>query len=414
MAVVLGVGAVSTAWADGGVPAEGRWRAWLDSPGGQLPFGLELKQGDRGWQAWLVNGPERIEVPRVTVAPGAVVLDIMHYDSTIRAEVGQDGRRLDGQWVKRPGTQKSVRMAFHALAGLAVPGAPGLPVESNGGAVSVGNIDGRWTVQFSQSSDPAVGVFETVKGQGVVGTIMTTTGDYRYLAGSLEGSRLRLSVFDGAHAFLFDARLGHDGMLRGDFWSGDAWHERWTGHLDPSAKLGDAFGQTLAVGRADLANLVFPDATGTRRRLADLASGCKLMILEIMGTWCPNCHDAGAYLADLHRRYGPQGVVFVSLAFEVSGEFERDARQVRRFVERHGIAFPVLIAGTSDKAKVTQVLPMIDRLKSYPTTLVLDPSGKVISVYTGFTGPATGEAYEAFRREFEALVERELGLRGED
>ena len=40
--------------------------------------------------------------------------------------------------------------------------------------------------------------------------------DAHVTAGSFEGDRLRLSCFDGAHAFLFDARLGEDGSLAGD------------------------------------------------------------------------------------------------------------------------------------------------------------------------------------------------------
>ena len=41
------------------------WRAWLDSPGGELPFGLELRDGLDGPSAVLINGSERIPVTRV-------------------------------------------------------------------------------------------------------------------------------------------------------------------------------------------------------------------------------------------------------------------------------------------------------------------------------------------------------------
>ena len=36
---------------------------------------------------------------------------------------------------------------------------------------------------------------------------MTETGDYRYLDGVVSGSKMYLSAFDGAHAFLFNKKM---------------------------------------------------------------------------------------------------------------------------------------------------------------------------------------------------------------
>ena len=67
--------------------AEGSWRAWLDSPGGTLPFGLELHQGDAALEAFLVNGTERIPIPAIEVKGNRVRIRIDRYDSTIDAEL---------------------------------------------------------------------------------------------------------------------------------------------------------------------------------------------------------------------------------------------------------------------------------------------------------------------------------------
>ncbi len=40
-------------------------RAWLESPGGPLPFGLGLPRPDGDSVAVLVNGAERIEMPGI-------------------------------------------------------------------------------------------------------------------------------------------------------------------------------------------------------------------------------------------------------------------------------------------------------------------------------------------------------------
>ena len=188
----------------------GRWHAWLDSPGGPLPFGLEIQMQGTEPRVVLINGVERIEPPRVEIRPGHVLISIDYYDSFIEATVTDDGRRMDGLWEKTGGPGKKSRLPFHATAGEQ-------PRFEPAAAPAGGSIAKRWRVDFDSSDDPAVGIFES-DGSGIVhGTFLTTTGDYRYLEGSFDGTRLRLSCFDGAHAFLFDATLQADGTLQGDF-----------------------------------------------------------------------------------------------------------------------------------------------------------------------------------------------------
>ena len=141
------------------------------------------------------------------------------------------------------------------------------------------------------------------------------------------------------------------------------------------------------------------------RSLADPELSGKARVIEVFGTWCPNCHDASHYLADLHRRFRDKGLVVVGLAFELTGDLPRDTDQVKTFAERHKVEYPLLIAGISDREKASASLPMLDKLRAYPTLIVLDREGKVRAVYTGFSGPATGEAYTAFQHKFESLIE---------
>ena len=92
---------------------------------------------------------------------------------------------------------------------------------------------------------PEVAVGEFSQSHDVVsGTILTTTGDHRYLAGQVKGDELYLSTFDGAHVFLYKAKIAADGSLDGDWWSGLAFHEKWIGKRDAAARLPDAYGVT--------------------------------------------------------------------------------------------------------------------------------------------------------------------------
>ena len=263
-------------------------------------------------------------------------------------------------------------------------------------------------MDFESNDEPAVAIFRAGAGGTILGTFLTTTGDYRYLAGSFEERRLRLSCFDGAHAFLFNARLDEDGSLDGDFWSRDSWHERWTARRDPQASMPDAFELTRWVGGKGLDEIAFPDLDGRLRSLGDAEFAGRARILEIFGSWCPNCNDAAAHLAELDSEYRGRGLSIVGLAFEMTGEFERDAEQVRRYAEHHGLRFPLLVAGLSDKALASESFPLLDRIRSYPTTVFFHADGRVRAVHQGFAGPATGQAHDELRARFRTLIEELL------
>ena len=398
------------------LPRSGAWRCVLTSPGGDLPFELELiveggnaSAGGPKLSAWIINGSERISIPEVrfindkgSQTPGELILSIDYYDSTIRAKLSDDGKRLDGQWQKQGRGDSVSTIPFHAKHGYS----PRFIRKTDSLTTpSTHKINGRWSVKFEQNDDPAIGLFRSSSDGATTGTFMTTTGDYRFLAGDFDGQRLRLSCFDGAHAFLFHARLLADGTLAGDFWSRDSWHDKWTARRNENAKLPDAFSQTKWDDSVTLGDISFPDVDGQPHSLMDKSFEGKARILVVFGTWCPNCHDASDYLVELHQRYHKMGLSIVGLAFELTGDFKRDARQVKKYVKKHGIEYPVLLAGVADKNKAGEALPMLDKLRSYPTTIFLTGDGKVRAVHTGFTGPATGEEYRDLRNKFESTIE---------
>ena len=388
------------------VPRGGTWRAYLESPGGELPFEFRIvARNSVTWGGWLINGTEEIEIPSVKWNGNAFRFDIDYYDSVITATLEANGSQMRGHWERRGAEGKTTRMTFRAKLGRArrfprIEEQSALPIERS--------VDGRWSVRFSSSDDPAVAIFQRQPNDTIAGTFLTPTGDYRYLSGNLDGDRLRLSCFDGAHAFLFDARLQPDGTLTGDFWSRDAWHETWTARLDPEATLPDSFQMTRWTGNARLGDLAFPDVEGTRRSLVDPAFAGKARMIVVFGSWCPNCHDLTKYLVELDGRYRKRGLSILGLAFELTGDFKRDAKQVRTYVERQGISYPVLIAGASDKKKASAALPILDRVRAYPTTIFLDKAGEVRAIHTGFNGPATGSEHTKLRAQFEKLIEELL------
>jgi thiol-disulfide isomerase/thioredoxin len=243
------------------------------------------------------------------------------------------------------------------------------------------------------------------------GTFLTTLGDYRFLAGDFVGDELWLLRFDGAHALLFRARAEASGELRGDFWSSDDWHETWTAKRDDTAALPDAFALSAAREGASLVAVKVRDLLGNERVLDDPAWRGRPRVVELFGSWCPNCHDHGAYLAELHRRYADRGLVVFGIAFEHDDDFARSVRQVATFRDRHRIDYPLFLAGLSDKAKATLSLGVLDKVRAFPTTLFLDGEGRIRRVYQGWTGPAAAADHARLRERFESVIEELLGDR---
>jgi thiol-disulfide isomerase/thioredoxin len=390
-----------------GAQLVGEYRAVLETPGGELPFILLLEKGPGGLRGRVMNGGEKIEIPLVRLEGNRVVMEFTHYDSLIEAErLGRDkGRRLRGRWTKRSGAATTVSLPFSAEPYSGHRFSPHLQVTSE--VLTHPPIGGRWAVKFSGDEDGAVGIFQPGEGHMLEGTVLTTTGDYRYLAGSYEHGLLRLSCFDGTHAFLLSARVESDGSLRGDFWSGAKWHQAWTAKRDEKASLPDGFGLTRIRSPGRVRGLTFRDLEGRERALGDGGLMGKATIIEVFGSWCPNCHDAAKLLVELERTYGPRGLRVVGLAFEATD----DPRQVRRYAERHGVTYPMLMGGRADKREASTALPVIDRVRAFPTFLFVDGEGVVRSVYTGFTGPAGGAEHERLRGQFRRVIEELLAGR---
>jgi len=371
------------------------WDAWLDSPGGRLDFGLELSRDGSQAFATLVNGTERIEVPQAEWDGQALTLGMVHYDSAIHATM-TDGR-LDGGWERASQLGTTTRMDFHATR------RSGLE-STSGSDRGLRPLAERWRVHFSLTDDPAVGVFEWRDDGAVRGTFLTTTGDYRFLAGSLDDDTLRLSTFDGAHAFLFEATFDESGGLSGDFWSRDTWHETWRAQPDPEASLPDAFTLTRWISDTPLSEIRYPDLDGNLRALSDeVFAGVRL--IELFGSWCPNCNDATQYLVELDATYRQDGLTVIGLAFEMSGDPVRDREQLRIYADYHGLDYPLLLAGTTDKDDASRQFPHIDRVRAYPTFLFVDSDDQIRAVYSGFSGLATGEAHRELRRQFSGWID---------
>jgi peroxiredoxin len=275
-------------------------------------------------------------------------------------------------------------------------------------AGEVADFSGRWALTFRdpETGRESTGIAElTQQGHTIAGTVLRESGDDRYIAGEARGDTVFLSRFDGGSAYLYVARLGEDGTLSGDFRTGTGGYRALSGRRDAAARLADVTSLTRVSSEAGPFTFTFPDLDGRPVSLADQRFRDKVVVVTIGGTWCPNCHDEAAFLRDFLPSRQARGLEVVQLMFEYTADFESSAASVRDFVDKFGIGYPVLIAGTYESGAVQRALPQLTKFYAYPTMLVLDRQGRIRFTHTGFSGPATGSHYEEFVAEFSALVD---------
>jgi peroxiredoxin len=379
----------------------GTYRVVLSTPGGELPFGLELKQQDSHPVGYLINGEERLLLSEVKITGSHLEIPMPGYENVLKADAV--GNELQGEIFLVKPNDKNQHVPLHATLGDTYRFF-GQPARDNA------DVSGRWTMQLiDDSGAPEAVVGEFNQSHDIVsGTILTSTGDHRYLAGQVKGDELYLSTFDGAHVFLYKAKIAADGGLDGDWWSGLAFHEKWIGKRDAAAQLPDAYGVTAMRTGVKTFDFAFPDLSGKTVSSKDPQFRGKVLIVALAGSWCPNCHDEAAFLAPLYRDYRGKGLEIVSLQFEHFGDFERAAQATQRFRQHYGIEYTTLIAGVSDKDEAAKKLPMLKSFVAFPTTVFIDRKGNVRKIHTGYTGPATGGHYIQFVNEVKTTLDQLL------
>jgi thiol-disulfide isomerase/thioredoxin len=222
-----------------------------------------------------------------------------------------------------------------------------------------------------------------------------------------------MSRFDGIHVTRFWGELLADGTIKGDLASGSSYRVALTGvRREVAEKSGelpaDPFEMTTVKDPNEPFRFAALDpATGKTVSSSDPAFAGKVVIVDISGTWCPNCHDAAPVLQDLYSRYRKDGLEIVTLSYEYTDDAVRNKRLIEIFRRKHGLEYPVLMAGTTSEGQIAQTLPQLQNFGAYPTTIFLGRDGRVRKIHAGFSGPATGHHFEEVKAEIEGLV-REL------
>ncbi len=367
----------------------------------ELPFNFDVVYKGKKPIIIIKNGDERIIVDEIKISGDSVNFKMPVFDTEFKCVL--KGNDLEGVWINNYRKEKNV-LKFKATFG-----------QSNRFAFVPGKanpyFEGKWETTFSPNtadSSKAIGVFHHIEQTDyMTGTFLTETGDYRFLEGMKTGNKLYLSCFDGSHAFLFMAEIS-EGVLTGKFYSGAHWQESWAAKLNPDFKLRNPEDITFTKNKDEKIDFAFQDLTKTVVSLKDKKFENKAVILQVMGSWCPNCMDESAYLAKIYSEFKSQGLEIIALAFEKTNDFEKAKAQVDRLVKKFNIDYTVLLTLQTGKDKASESLSFLNKVSAFPTTIFLNKEHKVVKVHTGFSGPATGKDYEQFKKSTEALIKNLL------
>lgn len=376
--------------------AEGSWLAQLSVGNDQiLPFNFKLAKLERGrYNMELYNAEETIYIDEIEVEGDSVVIRMPVFEGYLAGTYTAHG--IHGKFIKE---NEDRVLPFRAVHGIKQR------FKSEGFPNT--NISGNWEVEFlpmGGESYMAKGIFKQVDDK-VSGTFRTITGDYRFLEGINSVDSVKFSTFDGTRAYLFKAKTTDSSMV-GVFYSGAHDKEYFRARRNENYELPNSEALTYLKKGYHKLSFSFPDYNGTFVSLTDPAFKDKVVIVQIMGTWCPNCLDETKFLVEYLKKHPNKEIAVVALAFEYAKTKESAYRAIERLKERIGVQYPILLAqyGGIDKEKAHQKLPMLNHVLSFPTTIIVDKKGDVQKIYTGFNGPATGSNYDSFKKDFHYFI----------
>lgn len=373
-------------------PPSGLWDATVVVNAVEIPFHFELSAKSGKPVGAFVNGDERVRSTAGSLDGDSFSLHFDQYASRLQATWASG--ELRGEYAR----SNQAPFPFRARPHVAVAAQSG----------SVPSIAGQWTIAVeSPKGEGAWRFYVRQSGSVVSAAILRVDGDTGTLSGSYRDGKFLLSHFSGARPTLLEVTANADGTLtvvqngkasytavkssdaRAKKLPEPADPSRWTSVKDPSQPL----------------HFAANDLNGATVNESDARFKGKVVLLNIMGSWCPNCHDEAPFLAELDRKYRKRGLAVVALSFEDTEQLKNPAR-LRAFIANYGVTYTVLLGG--EPGEIGSKLPDAVRLNTWPATFFIGRDGLVRGAHAGFASKATGEAHEQLKREITETIEKLL------
>jgi len=125
----------------------------------------------------------------------------------------------------------------------------------------------------------------------------------------------------------------------------------------------------------------FPDLAGFKLdgKLPDALKG-KVVIVDFWASWCGPCKESFPAMNDLQKTYADKGLVIVAV------NEDEEKSDMQDFLKDNAATFTVV-------RDAEQKLVGVAGIQTMPSSFVLDDTGKVRFIHSGFHGAETRKEY---------------------
>ena len=364
-----------------GQSVDGTWDATVTVNNVSVPFRIEIDGAGADVHSYFLNGDDRVNPSNSgTFQNNSLALTFDSYATKLEATLNNG--ILTGTYGGSSGNAYAFRAKRHV---------PSLVRSSDQHAP---DISGLWEIQVKSPKGESAWYFVVNQaGAKIDAAILRVDGDTGTLSGNFKDGKFILSHFTGERPFYVEVTPRSDGSLELQIAS---FHDTQNlVALRPAeararnlAPPDDPTEHTKVKDPTQPLRFSFPDVTGRVVSNTDDRFQGKVVLVNITGSWCPNCHDEAPFLEELYRKYHGLGLEIVGLDFEQPEQLKSLSR-VRAFIKRYGIEYTYLIAG--EPGQLNEKIPQAENLNAWPTTFFVGRNGLVRSIHTGFTSHASGE-----------------------
>ncbi|MBA3352751.1 MAG: TlpA family protein disulfide reductase, partial [Blastocatellia bacterium] len=120
----------------------------------------------------------------------------------------------------------------------------------------------------------------------------------------------------------------------------------------------------IAVGQV-MPDFSFVDFEGKKRSLNEFRG--KYLLVDFWGVWCVDCTRETPFHLEALKRYRSRGFDILSL------DTDEDIEVVKPYLKKNGITWT-----QARNDSIRQLVEATYRIQEYPSTILLDPNGKVL------------------------------------
>ncbi|MFY8037151.1 MAG: peroxiredoxin family protein [Cyclobacteriaceae bacterium] len=379
-------------------PKEGKWRGEFTLSENKVPFNFEITDG--GANLVLVNGTRRDIFVITPLSADSIFVKMNTYDAALVAKIESDGR-LSGVYKSLVPNFRGNSLPFVAEFGKTYRFIePGKEIKPSA------NLSGKWTLNIISKDKTAdrVAILKQ-KGNKLTGVIMSVVGDSRELEGAVQGDEFYLSGFTGPSPFFVKGKITPDRKLQGEIGLGIYINQKFEAVASKKSELPDPYALTYLKEGYTKFDFSLPDLNGNTVTLRDAKYKGKVVIIDIIGTWCPNCTDQTTFLAPWFRENKHRGVEAIAVGFEQKDDIEYARYTLGKLKQKYGIEYDILFGGIADKKVASEKFAALNKMMAFPTTIIIDRQGNVRQIHTGYTGTITGKYFKKYQQKWNKTLD---------